>query len=90
MSRIILAAACAVAGLAVASPAWAGVAVADCASVPRRTQLVCSSEACLRLETQMLCEQAVRRQPARVRAIRPISREERSNRALDRLIASID
>ena len=90
MRKIILAAACAAAGLAVADPAWAGADVAGCATVPHRTQLVCGSEACLRLETQMLCEQTVRRQPARSRAVRPISREERSNRALDRLIASID
>ena len=91
MSRIYLTAACVAAGLAFAGPAWASAGDAGCAVPPHRTQLVCSSDACLRLETQFLCEQATRRRPARSRpAVRPISREERSARALDRLIASID
>lgn len=89
MIRISLAVACAAAGLAPATPANAGSGESGCAAPPRRAQLVCSSNACLRLETRLLCEATVQRQPAR-QAIRAIAREERSARALDRLIASID
>ena len=90
MIRIYLAAACAAVALAPSTPAVASANGPACAAPPRQAQLVCSSDACLRLETQMLCETVVRRQPARARQVRAISREERSARALDRLIASID
>ncbi len=86
----LLLAVAAAGGTLVASPALAGEGNRACPERAERPQLVCSSDACLRLETLRVCD-SVRQRPVRppVRA-RRLGAEDWSQRRLEQLIASID
>ena len=89
-TKTILTAALLAAGTIMASSAQAQDERTTCASRPKKLQLLCSGDGCIRLEVAQICE-ALRRAPlGQAKRIQTVTQAPPRYRDLEQLIASLD